>query len=142
MNPRSAWRVSPSRRRLLLLLGLLIALLGWGFSSGYLPTLIIPNYRHSLRVSKEAVLRANLETLRRTIQNYTLDKQAAPNSLEDLVGAGYLREVPKDITGTSTSWQLEYCEEFLSPEQSDSGLCDVKSGSTQLSTDGAPYNTW
>lgn len=105
-------------------------------------SIAIPNYRHSLRVSKEAVLRANLETLRRTIQNYTLDKQAAPNSLEDLVGAGYLREVPKDITGTSTSWQLEYCEEFLSPEQSDSGLCDVKSGSFQIATNGTPYNKW
>ncbi|MGH9812483.1 MAG: type II secretion system protein, partial [Candidatus Acidiferrales bacterium] len=83
-------------------------------------SIAIPNYQHSLRVSKEAVLRANLDTLRRTIQNYSLDKQAAPNSLDDLVGAGYLREVPKDITGTTTSWELVFCEEFLSPEQSDS----------------------
>ena len=141
MSPRLAWRVSPSRRRLLLLLGLLIALLGWGFSSGYLPT-PIPNYRHSLLVSKEAVLRANLDTLRRTIQNYSLDKQAAPDSLAALVAAGYLRELPKDITGTTTSWELVFCEEFLSPEQSDSGLCDVKSGSAAVSTEGTPYNTW
>jgi general secretion pathway protein G len=105
-------------------------------------SIAIPNYRHSLRVSKESVLRSNLQTLRQTIQNYTLDKQAAPNSLEDLVGAGYLREVPKDITSTTTSWQLVYCEEFLSPEQADSGLCDVKSGSAAISTEGTPYNTW
>jgi general secretion pathway protein G len=105
-------------------------------------SIAIPNYQHSLRRSKETVLRANLQTLRNMIQQYTLDKQAAPNSLEDLVGAGYLREVPKDITGTTTSWQLIFCEEFLSPEQSDSGLCDVKSGSSLVSTDGTPYNTW
>jgi len=141
MSPRLAWRVSPSRRRLLLLLGLLIALLGWGFSSGYLPT-PIPNYRHSLLVSKEAVLRANLDSLRRTIQSYSLDKQAAPDSLATLVAAGYLREVPADITGSASTWQLEYCEEFLSHERSDSGLCDVKSGSAAISTEGTPYNTW
>jgi len=105
-------------------------------------SIAIPNYRQSLRLSKESVFRANLQTLRHTIQNYTLDKQAAPNSLEDLVGAGYLREVPKDITGTTSSWQLVYCEEFLSPEQSDSGLCDVTSGSSAISTEGTPYNTW
>ena len=105
-------------------------------------SIAIPNYQHSLRVSKEAVLRANLDTLRRTIQNYSLDKQAAPNSLDDLVGAGYLREIPKDITGTTISWELVFCEEFLSPEQSDSGLCDVKSGSAAISTEGTPYNTW
>ena len=105
-------------------------------------SIAIPNYYTSLRHSKEAAFKANLQTLRNMIQQYTLDKQAAPSSLEDLVGAGYLREVPKDITGTSTSWQLIFCEEFLSPEQSDTGLCDVKSGSSQLATDGTPYNTW
>jgi general secretion pathway protein G len=105
-------------------------------------SIAIPNYQQSLRRSKETVLRANLQTLRQMIQQYTLDKQAAPNSLEDLVGAGYLRELPQDITGTTTSWQLIYCEEFLSPEQADSGLCDVKSGSSLVSTDGTPYNTW
>jgi len=105
-------------------------------------SIAIPNYQRSLRLSKETVLRANLQTLRNMIQQYTLDKQAAPNSLDDLVGAGYLREIPKDIGGTSTSWELVFCEEFLSPEQSDSGLCDVKSGSSQISTDGTAYNTW
>lgn len=105
-------------------------------------SIAIPNYQQSLRRSKETAFRANLQTLRNMIQQYTLDKQAAPNSLEDLVGAGYLREIPKDIGGTSSSWELVFCEEFLSPEQSDSGLCDVRSGSSQISTDGTPYNTW
>ncbi len=105
-------------------------------------SIAIPNYQHSIRRSKETVLRANLQTLRNMIQQYTLDKLAAPSSLEDLVSAGYLREVPDDITGTSTSWELVFCEELLSPEQSDSGLCDVKSGSSQISTDGTAYNTW
>jgi general secretion pathway protein G len=105
-------------------------------------SIAIPNYQQSLRRSKETVLRANLQTLRNMIQQYTLDKQAAPSSLDDLVGAGYLREIPKDITGTVTSWELVFCDELMSPEQADSGLCDVKSGSSQLSTDGTAYNTW
>jgi len=129
-----------------LLFGLLVAVVVWGLSAGYLSNRVqryVDHYRrHSPRRVKEDVLRANLQFLRYTIQQYTLDKQAAPNSLEDLVGAGYLREVPKDITGTTSSWQLVYCEEFLSPEQSDSGLCDVTSGSSAISTEGTPYNTW
>ncbi|HXE74304.1 MAG TPA: type II secretion system protein [Candidatus Xenobia bacterium] len=105
-------------------------------------SIAIPNYRYSLRRAKETVLRQNLFTLRQAIDQYTLDKQSAPQSLEDLSGAGYLREVPKDITGETSTWQLDFCEESFSPEQTSTGLCDVHSGSSEISTEGTPYNTW
>ena len=102
----------------------------------------IPNYRQSLRRAKEVNLRHNLQVLRQVIDQYTLDKQAAPQSLDDVVGAGYLREVPKDITGDASTWQLDMCEESFSPEQTSTGLCDVHSGSSEVSTEGSPYNSW
>src|SRR5574341_542275 len=94
-------------------------------------SIAIPNSRYSLRRAKEVTLRENLYVMRHVIDQYTLDKQAAPQSLEDVVGAGYLREVPKDITGETSTWQLDMCEESFSPEQTSTGLCDVHSGSSE-----------
>ena len=105
-------------------------------------SIAIPNYRYSLRRAKEVTLRENLYVLRHLIDQYTLDKQTAPQSLEDVVGAGYLREVPRDITGDTSTWQLDFCEESFSPEQTSTGLCDVHSGSSEISTEGTPYNSW
>jgi len=105
-------------------------------------SIAIPNYRFSLRRAKEVTLRENLDVMRHVIDQYTLDKQAAPQSLEDVVGAGYLREVPRDITGETSTWQLDMCEESFSPEQTSTGLCDVHSGSSEISTEGTPYNSW
>ena len=105
-------------------------------------SIAIPNYRYSLHRAKEVTLRQNLSVMRHVIDQYTLDKLAAPQSLEDVVGAGYLREVPKDITGDTTTWQLDICEESFSPEQTSTGLCDVHSGSSEVSTEGSPYNSW
>ena len=105
-------------------------------------SIAIPNYRFSLRRAKEVTLKQNLFTLRHVIDQYTLDKQTAPQSLEDVVGAGYLRAVPKDITGDTSTWQLNICEESFTPEQTSTGLCDVHSGSSEVSTEGTPYNSW
>ena len=57
-------------------------------------TMAIPIYNNTIRRSKETVLKQNLFTLRTVIDNYTFDKQKAPQSLQDLVSDGYLREVP------------------------------------------------
>ena len=103
-----------------------------------------PIYRTSLVRSKEAVLRDDLFTLRSLIDQYTLDKQEAPQSLEDLVSAGYLRNIPVDpFTGSSETWE-EVFDDFavLSPLQTMSGIVDVRSGSALTSLSGEPYNTW
>jgi len=105
-------------------------------------SIAIPSYRQSVVRARESVLKQNLYVLRSTIEQFTLDKERAPTSLEDLVTEGYLRALPPDITGSSTTWQVESSDFLISPEQGSTGISDVHSGSGEVSTEGTPYNTW
>jgi general secretion pathway protein G len=100
-------------------------------------------YDRSVQKANEAVLRHNLQTIRTSIDNYTLDKQAAPQSLDDLVQAGYLRLVPTDPMTRAKDWVPQYDSVVLSPEQTTSGMVDVHSNSARVSPfDQTPYNEW
>jgi general secretion pathway protein G len=103
-----------------------------------------PMYRTSIVRSKEAVLRENLFTLRSLIDQYTLDKQEAPQSLQDLVDAGYLRELPVDpFTNSNQTWQEEYeSSTVMIATQTSPGIVDVRSGSSLISLSGEPYSSW
>ena len=103
-----------------------------------------PIYRTSIVRSKEAVLRDDLFTLRSLIDQYTLDKQEAPQALEDLAAAGYLREIPTDpFTGSNETWQVDYDDgTVMSAGQTLSGIVDVHSGSKLSSLTGESYNSW
>lgn len=105
-------------------------------------SIALPSYRRSVLRAKETAFKENLFVLRQTIEQYTLDKKEPPNSLEDLVTEGYLRTVPPDISGSPDTWQVEHSDLLLSPEQYSAGISDVHSGSTAISTEGTPYNTW
>jgi general secretion pathway protein G len=108
-----------------------------------LVSIAIPIANSAIVRSKEAVLRSNLYTLRTLIDQYTADKLKAPQSLDDLVSAGYLRSVPKDpITDSNTTWQVVMEDVTLFPEQTETGIFDVHSGSTAISSDGSPYSEW
>ena len=109
-----------------------------------LATFAVPNYRTSLVRAREAVLRDNLFTLRSLIDQYTLDKKQAPDSLEELVVEGYLRNIPEDpFTGSNRTWQEQFAEDvFLDPDQTASGVVDVRSGSEGISLDGTSYSNW
>src|SRR5262249_47454673 len=54
------------------------------------------NYQRGVQRAREATLKSDLQAMRQAIEQYTLDKQAPPQSLDDLVGGQfhYLREVP------------------------------------------------
>ena len=103
-----------------------------------------PIYRTSVIRSKEAVLRDNLFTMRALIDQYTVDKQEAPQSLQDLVTAGYLRDVPMDpFTASNTTWEEVFETDVLTnPDQTTSGITDVHSGSSLRSLTGDLYNSW
>jgi general secretion pathway protein G len=92
--------------------------------------------------SKEAVLHTDLRTLRDAIDHYTLDKQAAPQSLDDLAQAGYLREVPIDPITHAKDWVPQFDSVVLSPEQTTTGMVNVHSNSSKVSSEGTPYNEW
>jgi general secretion pathway protein G len=102
-------------------------------------------YDRSVQRAKEATLKTDLTVMRQAIDNYTLDKEAAPQSLEDLVNpqAPYLREVPVDPMTRAKDWHLDYGDLVLSPDQTNNGIVDVHSSSPATSLiDGTPYNTW
>ncbi len=101
------------------------------------------NYQKTLIKSKEAVLRTDLRTMRDAIDNFTLDKQAAPQSIDDLQQAGYLRSVPIDPMTHAKDWVPQFDSVVLSPDQSSTGMVDVHSNSANKSPfDGTPYNEW
>jgi general secretion pathway protein G len=102
----------------------------------------MPIYSHSVTRKREESLRQNLETLNKVIVQYTLDKQKAPKSLEDLVGAGYLKTIPEDITGRTDSWVADESEAIMSPYQKETGIFSVHSGSDQTASDGTAYSSW
>jgi general secretion pathway protein G len=99
-------------------------------------------YDQVVQHSKESVLHTDLRTLRDAIDNYTLDKQAAPQSVEDLQQAGYLREVPVDPITHAKDWVPQFDSVVLSPEQTSTGMTNVHSNSNKISSEGTPYNEW
>src|SRR5882672_2057229 len=75
---------------------------------GILVSIAVPIYQKSILRTRESVLRNNLFTIRTVLDEYTYDKQKAPQSLRDLVSEGYLRDVPIDpMVGDNTSWKIE-----------------------------------
>jgi len=99
-------------------------------------------YDKTVKHSREAVLRQDLQVMRQAIDNYTLDKQQAPQSLDDLVDAHYLREIPMDPACQQKDWVTHIGDTVLSPDQTSTGVDDVHSGCEQNGTDGTSYTTW
>lgn len=110
---------------------------------GILAAIAIPSYTASIRNAREAVLREDLHVMRQAIDSYTMDKGQAPQSLDDLVQAGYLKEIPKDPeTSTADSWVPDTDDSVESVDQTNGGINNVHSGSAQTGTDGRPYSDW
>jgi general secretion pathway protein G len=108
-----------------------------------LAAVAIPAYVSSIRAAREAVLREDLHVLRDAIDSYTNDKNKAPQSLDDLVSAGYLKNIPIDpMTHTADTWVTVMDDSVQSLEQTDPGMSDVHSGSDQVGGDGQPYSSW
>ena len=108
-------------------------------------TVAIPIYKQSILRAKESVLRQDLFTLRQVIDQYTLDKQKAPQSLDDLVSTGYMKQLPMDpFTGKNDTWAVVQEEDTIAdPSQTEAGgISDVHSGSGLISSDGTAYSSW
>ena len=112
-----------------------------------LVSVALPAYNQSILRARESVLKQNLFTLRSVISQYTLDKQKAPQALDDLVSAGYLKQIPIDpVTGKNDTWVPdEEDSTIMSVDQQqgdEGGIIDVHSGSSAVGSDGTAYNTW
>jgi len=104
----------------------------------------LPAYNRSILAARESVLKQNLFSMRSVISQYTLDKQKAPQSLQDLVSGGYFKQLPNDpMTGRNDTWAVEEeTDTLLSVDQQEGGIVDVHSGSSGVGSDGTAYNTW
>ena len=108
-----------------------------------LATIAIPIYVRTLQRAKEATLREDLHTMRTAIDSYTIDKEKAPESLDDLVQAGYLKSIPLDpMTSSSETWITGMSDTMTDINETQGGMDDVHSGSQALASDGTTYNTW
>ncbi len=107
-----------------------------------LVSVAVPMYQKSVIRARETVLRQNLFTLRTVIDEYTYDKAKAPQSLEDLVREGYLRQIPVDPMTGQADWEVIMEDSVTSVNQTEPGIFDVRSRSTARSLEGTPYNEW
>jgi general secretion pathway protein G len=104
-----------------------------------LAAVAIPKYLQHLRRAKEVVLQQNLWTMRRAIDFYWQDKEKPPANLQELVSAGYMREVPKDPMCSECQWN-----EISAPvdEQNTTGISDVKSTAEGVDSNGKAFTDY
>ena len=107
-----------------------------------LVAIAVPIYNQSIVRSREAVLRQDLFTLRSVISQYTLDKQKAPQSLDDIIQAGYLRQIPNDPLTGQANWEVVQEDVLLAVDQQEPGISDVHSASNSSASDGTAYSSW
>ncbi len=106
-----------------------------------LAAIALPQYQKVILHSREAVLRDDLFKMRTLLDQYAADKGKLPQSLDDLVSAGYMREIPQDPITGQREWTLVPGEDPNSSE-GEQGIVDVHSTSTDASSEGTPYNEW
>ena len=102
----------------------------------------VPTYQKMILSGREKTLKVNLHSLRSVIDQYTADKKKAPQTLQDLVEAGYFREMPLDPMTGQHDWRTDFDTSIASPDQTDSGITNVHSLSSALSSEGTTYDTW
>lgn len=100
----------------------------------------LPMYNQSILHAKEARLHQNLTTLNKAIEEFSLDKKKAPQSLDELI-PGYVKFIPDDITGSNT-WVTDPEEPDNQWDPNQPGIGGVHSGSNETSSGGDPYSSW
>lgn len=110
---------------------------------GILTLLALPRFTGAIRMARGAVLKEDLHVMRTAIDSYTMDKQKAPQALEDLVTDGYLKEIPEDpMTHRKDTWVTNTSDAMYSLDQTEPGIDNVHSGSDESDPDGQPYSSW
>ena len=133
VRPRAGWQRGFTLIELMVVMAIISVLLA----------IALPIYQKSIVRAKESVLLNNLFTLRSMIDEYTIDKQKAPETLEDLVSEGYLRQIPEDpITGSNQTWKLIMEDTPIGGSNNSPGIFDVRSGSDKTGLNGKPYADW
>lgn len=131
------WRESVQRGFTLIELMIVMAIIV------VLATIASVHYRNAVLRSREAVLKTDLKVMNDAINFYTRDKEAAPQSLDDLVSGQYLGAIPNDPMTQTKDWVTVNCDTLLDPDQTITGICSVHSASEAVSPfENTPYSTW
>jgi general secretion pathway protein G len=110
---------------------------------GVLMMVAVPSFVGAIRQAREAALKEDLHVMRAAIDSYTMDKQKAPQSLDDLIQDGYLKSIPEDpFTHARDTWVTDSSDALYSLDQTDPGIDNVHSGSQETGSDGQPYSSW
>ena len=110
---------------------------------GVLAAVAIPRFAAAIQQAREAVLKEDLHVLREAIDSYTMDKQKAPQSLDDLITDGYLKAIPEDpMTHSKETWVTDTSDSLHSLDQTEPGIDNVHSGSQDTGSDGQSYSSW
>ncbi|MGD0521644.1 MAG: prepilin-type N-terminal cleavage/methylation domain-containing protein [Terracidiphilus sp.] len=110
---------------------------------GILMLIAVPLYTTAIKSAREAVLKEDLHIMRAAIDSYTMDKQKAPQSLDELVQEGYLKSIPEDpMTRSKDTWVTDSNDAMTSVDQTDPGIVDVHSGAEGSASDGETFTTW
>jgi general secretion pathway protein G len=105
-------------------------------------SMAVANYNGSIKAARDAAMKQNLFTLRHVIQEFTLDKQRAPQSLDELSTSGYLKEIPKDPCTKQADWRVDTEDTLLAVDQNQPGITDVHSVCPLQAADGSNYSEW
>src|ERR1044072_6161218 len=106
-----------------------------------LASITLPQYQRTIMHTRETVLKDDLRKMRSLIDQYAADKGKLPQSLDELVSSGYMREVPIDPFTGQKDWAITTGEDPNSSE-GEQGMTDVHSASAEVSTDGTAYSEW
>lgn len=101
----------------------------------------IVSYQNIQKKAKETILKEDLRVMRRSLDMFTADKEQMPQSLEDLVAAGYIHSIPIDPITGEADWAVEMGEDTISREGGQ-GIVDVRSNAPGSGSDGKPYNEY
>jgi general secretion pathway protein G len=104
-----------------------------------LAMIALAQYNQTVLAAREATLRDDLHQMRKLIDQYAADKGKLPESLDALVSAGYIQDIPIDPITGERDWQTETGE---NPAGDGSGIKNIRSASSDTAADGTSYSDW
>jgi general secretion pathway protein G len=103
----------------------------------------VVSYQQLRLKARETLLRQDLKSMREILDKYAADKEELPQTLDDVVSAGYMHDVPIDPMTGQADWTVVMGEDSLARDSSaKQGIIDVHSKADGVATDGKAYSEY